>query len=60
MTSNHDHQNAHGFGQIEKQLHQQAEAASELQGSSETDQAVAEAAHRDAHTSLDELADTEE
>jgi hypothetical protein len=57
MTSSRNHQEAHGIGQIEEQLKQQAEAADTIQGGSETDREIAKAANRDAHTSLDEIID---
>jgi hypothetical protein len=57
MTSSRNHQEAHGIGQIEEQLKQQAEAADSIQGGSETDREIAKAANRDAHTSLDEIID---
>lgn len=57
MPSSRNHQGAHGIGQIEEQLDQQANAADIIQGGSETDREIAEAANRDAHTSLDEILD---
>ncbi|QYR21479.1 hypothetical protein KZ483_28110 [Paenibacillus sp. sptzw28] len=45
MASSRQHQEAHGIGQIEKQLEQQAAAAVTIQGESELDQDV-EAASR--------------
>ncbi|WP_276356080.1 hypothetical protein [Cohnella caldifontis] len=55
MSTSRNHQGAHGIGQIEEQLNQQAEAADDIQGCSDTDREIAKAAHRDAHTSLDEV-----
>ena len=40
MAKSRQHQEAHGIGQIEEQLAQQAEAAAELQGTSEADRRV--------------------
>lgn len=57
MTSSRNHQQAHGIGQIEEQLQQQADAAAAIQGGNETDREIANAANRDVHTSLDELLD---
>lgn len=54
MTTNSNHQEAHGIGQIEDQLKQQANAG---QGKNKTDQEIQQAANRDAHTSLDEIVD---
>ncbi|GGG06282.1 hypothetical protein [Paenibacillus abyssi] len=42
MPSSRQHQQAHGIGQIEKQLNNQAEAAEEIQGDT-TDILTAEA-----------------
>jgi len=55
MPSSRNHQGAHGIGQIEEQLQQQAEAAVQIQGENETDRNIAEAVNRDPHTSLDEI-----
>ncbi|MDQ0195629.1 hypothetical protein [Paenibacillus wynnii] len=55
MPSSRNHQEAHGIGQIEEQLQQQADAAKAIQGSSETDREIAEAAKSDKHTALDEI-----
>ncbi|WP_123042867.1 hypothetical protein [Cohnella candidum] len=55
MPSSRNHQEANGIGQIEEQLQQQADAADAVQGGSETDREIADAANRDAHTSLDEI-----
>ncbi|WP_167747201.1 hypothetical protein [Cohnella luojiensis] len=54
MPSSRNHQGAHGIGQAEEQLNQQANAADAIQGGSETDREIAKAANRDAHTSLDD------
>jgi hypothetical protein len=57
LTTSRNHQEAHGIGQIEEQLNQQAEAAEAIQGENETDREIAKAANRDPHTSLDEIID---
>lgn len=44
MSSSRNHQGAHGIGQAEDQLNNQAEAAAEIQGESELDRNIAEAA----------------
>ncbi|CAG7635691.1 hypothetical protein PAESOLCIP111_03693 [Paenibacillus solanacearum] len=54
MTSSRNHQGAHGIGQAEEQLNQQAEAAEAIQGTNETDQAVLAAANRN-ESELDEI-----
>ncbi|MFB5677721.1 hypothetical protein ACE3NQ_21590 [Paenibacillus terreus] len=43
MATSRQHQEAHGIGQIEKQLNRQAEAAAQIQGGSETDREINEA-----------------
>lgn len=58
MPTSRNHQGAHGIGQVEEQLNQQANAADAIQGGSETDREIAKAANRDAHTSLDEIVDS--
>lgn len=55
MTTSRNHQEAHGIGQIEEQLQQQANAAVTIQGGSEIDRDIAEAANHNEHTSLDEI-----
>ncbi|WP_170143699.1 hypothetical protein [Paenibacillus flagellatus] len=40
MTTSRQHQEAHGIGQIEQQLEQQAQAAEAIQGGSEADREV--------------------
>ncbi|KGE16885.1 hypothetical protein [Paenibacillus wynnii] len=60
MASSRNHQEAHGIGQIEEQLQQQADAAKAIQGSNETDREIAEAVKSDKHTSLDEIAGNKE
>jgi hypothetical protein len=55
MTSSRNHQEAHGIGQIEEQLKQQADAADAIQGGNEADREITKAANRDEHTSLDEI-----
>ena len=57
MATSSQHQEAHGIGQIEKQLENQAAAASAIQGESELDQEV-EAASRPKRTELDEILET--
>lgn len=57
MTKSRSHQEAHGIGQVEEQLNQQADAADAIQGGSETDREIAKSANRDSHTSLDEIID---
>ncbi|SCW73783.1 hypothetical protein SAMN04487970_103723 [Paenibacillus tianmuensis] len=47
MASSRGHQGAHGIGQAEEQLAGQAAAAAAIQGQSETDQDVLEAARQD-------------
>jgi hypothetical protein len=54
MTTSRQHQEAHGIGQIQKQLHNQAEAAEAIQGASELDQAV-KAASKEHESELDEI-----
>lgn len=46
MASSRGHQDAHGIGQAEEQLANQADAAAAIQGQSETDQDVLEAARQ--------------
>ncbi|MBD2869423.1 hypothetical protein [Paenibacillus arenilitoris] len=54
MTTSRQHQEAHGIGQIEKQLEQQIEAAEEIQGASQVDREINAAANE--HSSeLDEI-----
>ncbi len=55
MATSRNHQGAHGIGQIEEQLNQQADAADNIQGVNETDREIAQAANRDERTSLDEV-----
>jgi len=57
MASSRNHQGAHGIGQTEKQLQQQADTAAMLQGASETDQAVERAA-KQSETELDSVLET--
>ncbi|RUS46642.1 hypothetical protein [Cohnella sp. AR92] len=59
MSSSRNHQGALGSGQIEEQLQEQADAAQAIQGGSEVDREIMEAANRDPHTSLDELVESE-
>lgn len=60
IPTSRNHQGAHGIGQAEEQLNQQANAADAIQGGNETDREIAEAASRDVHTVLDEVVDTKE
>ena len=60
MPTSRNHQGAHGIGQVEEQLNQQANAADTIQGGSKTDHEIAKAANQDAHTSLDKLIDSED
>lgn len=57
MTSSRNHQEAHGIGQIEEQLKQQADAAKAIQGENESDREIAEILKRDTQSSLDEIID---
>ncbi|MFC0216658.1 hypothetical protein ACFFK0_30115 [Paenibacillus chartarius] len=55
MTTSRNHQEAHGIGQIEEALSQQADAVQQLQGGeSEIDREVAKAAN-ESDSSLDEI-----
>jgi hypothetical protein len=60
MPTSRNHQGAHGIGQVEEQLKQQANATDNIQGGSETDREIAKVANHDAHTSLDEIIDSKE
>lgn len=60
MPSSRNHQEAHGIGQIEEQLNQQADALDSVQGKNKTDREIWKAAARDTHTSLDEVVDRNE
>jgi hypothetical protein len=57
MASSRQHQEAHGIGQIEKQLNQQADAASAIQGESWLDREVGAETKRQ-KTELDEIVDS--
>ncbi|NIK70815.1 MULTISPECIES: hypothetical protein [unclassified Paenibacillus] len=57
MTSSRGHQGAHGIGQVEKQLNRQAQAAEQIQGTSQTDQEVL-AASREPSSVLEEIVET--
>ncbi|GMK45130.1 MULTISPECIES: hypothetical protein [Paenibacillus] len=57
MTSSRGHQGAHGIGQVEKQLNRQAQAAEQMQGTSETDQEVL-AASQEPSSVMEEIVDT--
>ncbi|AEI38926.1 hypothetical protein [Paenibacillus mucilaginosus] len=54
MATSRNHQGAHGIGQTEEQLNNQAQAAVQIQGESETDQEVLAAANRE-DSELDEI-----
>lgn len=54
MSSSRNHQGAHGIGQVEQQLNHQAQAAETMQGPSELDRNVVEAASRE-DSELDEI-----
>ncbi|MDF2959625.1 MAG: hypothetical protein K0S39_1360 [Paenibacillus sp.] len=56
MASSRNHQGAHGIGQVEEQLNNQAQAAADIQGQNETDQEILAAANREA-SELDEVTD---
>jgi hypothetical protein len=60
IATSRNHQGAHGIGQAEVQLNQQAKAADAIQGGSEIDREIAKAANNDAHTVLDEVIDIRE
>jgi ArsR family metal-binding transcriptional regulator len=60
MPTSRNHQEAHGIGQVEEQLNQQANAADAIQGGSETDREITKVANRDVHTSLDQIIDSNE
>ncbi|WP_178075949.1 hypothetical protein [Paenibacillus oralis] len=46
MPSSRNHQGAHGIGQAEEQLNDQAEAAVNIQGQAEIDRHIKQAAKR--------------
>ncbi|MGF7034971.1 hypothetical protein J2T17_005940 [Paenibacillus mucilaginosus] len=54
MATSRNHQGAHGIGQTEEQLNNQAQAAVQIQGESETDREVLAAANRE-DSELDEI-----
>jgi hypothetical protein len=54
MTTSRQHQEAHGIGQVEKQLKQQADAAEAIQGKSKLDQDL-KAASTNQNSELDEI-----
>ncbi|MFD0619126.1 hypothetical protein ACFQZR_16795 [Paenibacillus sp. GCM10027629] len=58
MPTSRNHQGAHGIGQVEEQLNQQANATDSIQGGSKTDREIAKVANRDAQTSLDKIIDS--
>lgn len=59
MSSSRNHQQTHGISQIDQQLKQQAQAAVQIQGASQLDQEVLEAANRQT-SELDEVIVTQE
>ena len=46
MSSSRNHQGAHGIGQTEEQLNQQAQAAVQIQGEAEIDRNIQQAAEQ--------------
>lgn len=54
MSSSRNHQGAHGIGQAEEQLNNQAQAAEAMQGPSELDRSVIAEANRE-DSELDEI-----
>jgi hypothetical protein len=54
LATSRQHQEAHGIGQIEKQLENQTEAAEAIQGESNLDQEVASTS-REQDSELDEI-----
>lgn len=54
MTSSRGHQGAHGSSQIVKQLNNQAEAAEQIRGSNNVDQAI-NATSNEQSSELDEI-----
>ncbi|MFH5184151.1 hypothetical protein ACHHV8_16750 [Paenibacillus sp. TAB 01] len=54
MATSRGHQGAHGIGQTEEQLNNQAQAAEEIQGASKVDQEVLAAANQQ-DSELDEI-----
>ncbi|MDD9268268.1 hypothetical protein ACFPES_14610 [Paenibacillus sp. GCM10023248] len=56
MTSSRGHQGAHGTGQIEEQLNNQAEAAEKIQGLNKADVEINAAANSKS-SELDEIID---
>ncbi|WP_171653040.1 hypothetical protein [Paenibacillus foliorum] len=58
MATSRQHQEAHGIGQTEEQLNNQAQAAVTIQGESELDQEVIAAANRE-DSELDEVTDAD-
>jgi hypothetical protein len=59
MPTSRNHQGAHGIGQIEEQLNDQAQTAAAIQGENETDQDVLAAANR-VDSELDEIIESNE
>ncbi len=55
MTTRRQHQEAHGIGQIEKQLKNQANAAVDIQGENNLDQEITSAAKNNESEVLDEI-----
>ncbi|CAM4190057.1 MAG: hypothetical protein E7L01_20095 [Paenibacillus macerans] len=54
MSSSRNHQEAHGIGQAEEQLNDQAEAAVEIQGQAEIDRHIKQAVKRPYKTSAED------
>lgn len=54
MPSSRNHQGAHGIGQAEDQLNNQAEAAVEIQGESAIDRNITQAANQPYKSSEEE------
>jgi len=57
LATSRQHQEAHGIGQVEEQLNNQAQAAGNMQGESELDQEVISAANEE-ESELDEIIET--
>ncbi|MFC5448023.1 hypothetical protein [Paenibacillus aestuarii] len=59
MAKSKNQQEAHGIGQVEDQLNNQAQAAEQMQGLNAVDQSVQEAAQNMHSESLDEVMERE-
>lgn len=55
MTTSRQHQEAHGIGQIEKQLKNQAKTAVDIQGENDVDQEISSSAKNNDSEELDEI-----